>query len=46
VKERDHLGGLGGDGCVWDLLKQNLNDYCGDQAGLSWLRIEFSSWLL
>lgn len=30
VKGRDHLGGLGGDGFVWDLLKQNLNDNCGD----------------
>ena len=30
VKGRDNLGGLGGDGCVWDLLKRNLNDYCGD----------------
>ena len=24
VKGRDHLGGLGGDGCVWDVLKRNL----------------------
>lgn len=35
MKGRDHLGGLGGDGFVWDLLKWDLNEYCGDSAGLN-----------